>query len=158
MRCRKAKKLVLSYAELNPPQKEMLDDHVNSCPRCSYDLALYLKSMNLLKEGSYFEGSEEFWKGYRVDVKRRILPPPFWSRVRTKAERLASLFRTPILGPVPAYVFSFALIALLTLSLYPGFLSSGDREGFRNNLVVYEGGLLSAFDSDGVTIYTLEGR
>lgn len=158
MRCRKAKKLVLSYAELKPPQKEMLDDHVNSCPSCSYDLALYLESMNLLKEGSQFEESEEFWKGYRVDVKRRILPPPFWSRVKTRVEWLTSLFRTPILGPVPSYVFSFALIALLTLSLHPGFLFSGNREGFRNNLVVYEGGLLSAIDNDGVTIYTLEGR
>ena len=158
MKCRKAKKLIFSYAELNPPLKEMLDDHARSCPRCSYELALHLKSMSLLKEGSHFEESAEFWKDYRVDVKRRILPPPLWSRVRTKVERLTGLFRTPILGPVPAYVLSFALIAVLTLSLFPGFLSSSSAEGFRNNLVVYEGGLLSAIDDDGVTVYTLEGR
>ncbi len=158
MKCRKAQKLILSYAELNPPQKEMLDEHVGGCPHCSYELTLYLKSMDLLKEGVYFEESKDFWKGYQVDVKRRISPPPFWNRVWTEMERLAGLIRTPVLGPVPAYVLSFALIAFVTLSLYPGFLSSRDTEGFRNNLVVYEGGLLSAIDDEGVTIYTLESR
>ena len=158
MKCRKAKKLIFSYAELDPPLKEMLGDHAKSCPRCSYELALHLKSINLLKDGIHFEESKEFWKDYRVDVKRRILPPPLWNRVQTKVERLTGLFRTPILGPVPAYVFSFALIAILTLSLLPGFLSSSNAEGFRNNLVVYEGGLLSAIDDDGVIIYTLDGR
>jgi hypothetical protein len=158
MKCRKAKKLILSYAELSPPRKEMLDEHVNSCPDCSHDLTLYLKSMSLLKDGIHFEESEGFWKDYRVDLRRRILPPPLWSRVGTKVERLTGLFRTPILGPVPAYALSFALIVVLTLSLYPGFLSSSKAQGFRNNLVVYEGGLLSAIDDDGVTVYTLEGR
>lgn len=158
MKCRKAKKLIFSYAELDPHSKEMLDDHVESCPHCSHELALHLKSMNLLKEGIHFEESADFWKDYRVDVKRKILPSSLWNRVQTKVERLTGLFGTPILGPVPAYVFSFALIAVLTISLFPGFLSSSSAEGFSNNLVVYEGGLFSAIDDDGVTVYTLEGR
>jgi hypothetical protein len=158
MKCRKAQKLILSYAELNPPQRDVLDEHLAGCPHCSYELALHLKSIDLLKQGAHFEESRDFWKGYQVDVNRRISPPPFWNRVWTKMERLSSLFRTPVLGPVPAYVFSFVLIAILTLSLYPDFLSSRDTGGFRNNLVVYEGGLLSAIDDGGVTIYTLEGR
>jgi len=158
MKCRKAKKLIFSYAELDPRLREMLDAHAESCPRCSYELALHLKSMNLVKEGVHFEESADFWKDYRVDVRRRILPPSLWSRVRAKAERLTGLFRTPVLGPVPAYVLSFALIALLTIGLFPGFLSSSSAKTFSNNLVVYEGGLLSAIDDDGVTVYTLEGR
>jgi anti-sigma factor RsiW len=158
MKCRKAKKLIFSYAELDPPLKEMLDDHAKSCPHCSHELALHLRSMNLVREGIHFEESADFWKDYRVDVKRRVLPPSLWNRVQAKVERLTGLFRTPILGPVPAYVFSFALIAVLTMSLFPGFLSSSSAKGFSNDLVVYEGGLLSAIDDDGVTVYTLEGR
>jgi hypothetical protein len=158
MKCRKAKKLILSYAELDLPQKKRLDEHLVSCPDCSYELTLHLKSINFLKDVVHFEESAGLWEGYQVNLKRKIVSPPVWSRVWTKVERLTSLFRTPVLGPVPAYVFSFAVIALLTLSLYPGFFSSKNAEGFKNNLVVYEGELLSAVDDGGVTIYTLGGR
>ncbi len=158
MKCRKAKKLILSYAELDSPLKKRLDEHLLSCPQCSYEFSLHLKSINLLKDVISFEGSKDFWDGYQVNLKGKIPPSPFWSRAWTKMEGLTSLFRTPVLGPVPAYVFSFALIALLTLSFYPGFFSSKNVEGFKNNLVVYEGELLSVVDDGGVTIYTLEGR
>jgi len=158
MKCRRAKKLILSYAELNSPLKKRLDEHLVSCHQCSYEFSLHLKSINLLKEVISFEESKDFWEGYQVNLKRKISPIPFWSRAWRKMERLTSLIRTPILGPIPAYVFSFALIALLTLSLYPDFLSSKKTEGFSNNLVVYEGELLSAVDEQGVTIYTLKGR
>ncbi len=158
MKCRKAKKLILSYAELDLPLKKRLDEHLVSCPHCSNEFSFHLKSINLLKEVISFEGSKDFWEGYQVNLKRKIPPAPFWSKVWTKVEGLTSLFRTPVLGPVPAYVFSFAVIALLTWSLYPGFFSSKNTEGFKNNLVVYEGELLSAVDDEGVTIYTLGGR
>ncbi len=158
MRCRKAKKLILSYPELNSPQKKRLDKHLVSCPHCSYEFSLHLKSINLLKDVRNFEESKDFWEGYEVNLKRKIPPFPFWSRVWTKIEGFTSLFRTPVLGPVPAYVFSFVLIALLTLSLYPSLVSSKNAKGFKNNLVVYEGELLSAVDDEGVTIYTLEDR
>jgi len=155
MKCRKAQKLILSYPELDLPQKKRLDEHLLSCPHCSYELSLHLKSLDLLREATTFEKSSEFWEGYQVDLERAIPPSPLWSRFRTKLEKLATLIRTPILGPVPAYVFSFALLALLTLSLYPDFFSSKSREDFTNNLVVYEGELLSAVDEGGVTIYIL---
>ena len=158
MKCRKAKKLILSYAELNSPLKKRLDEHLLSCPHCSYEFSLHKKSINLLKDVISFEESKDFWEGYQVNLKRKIVSPPVWSRVWTKVERLTSLFRTPVLGPVPAYVFSFAVIALLTLSLYPGFFSSKNAQGFKNNLVAYEGELLSAVDDGGVTIYTLGSR
>jgi len=158
MKCRKAKKLILSYAELDSPLKKRLDEHLVSCPQCSHEFSFHQKSINLLKDVINFQESKDFWEGYQVDLKRKIPPSPFWSRVWTKMEGLTSLFRTPVLGPVPAYVFSFTVLALLTLSLYPGFFSSKNVEGFKNNLVVYEGELLSAVDDDGVTIYTLEGR
>jgi hypothetical protein len=158
MKCRKAKKLILSYAELDLPLKKKLNEHLGSCPHCSHEFSLHLKSINLLKDVISFEGSTDFWKGYQVNLKRKIPPSPFWSRFWTKVEDLTSLFRTPVLGPVPAYVFSFALLVLLTLSFYPGFFASQNAPGFKNNLVVYEGELLSSVDDGGVTIYTLEGR
>jgi len=158
MKCRKAKKLILSYAELDSPLKKRLDEHLLSCPDCSYESTLHLKSIDFLKEVTHFEESKDLWEGYQVNLKRKVPPSPFWSRVWTEVEGLTSLFRTPVLGPVPAYVFSFAVIALLTISLYPDFFSSKNAQGFKNNLVVYEGELLSAFDDGGVTIYTLTGR
>lgn len=158
MKCRKAKKLILSYAELDLPQKKRLDEHLLSCPHCSNEFSFHQKSINLLKKVISFEGSKDFWEDYQVNLKRKIPPAPFWSKVWTKVEGLTCLFRTPVLGPVPAYVFSFAAVVLLTLSFYPGFFSSQRAEGFKNNLVVYEGELLSTVDDGGVTIYTLEGR
>ena len=158
MKCRKAKKLILSYAELDPPLKKRLDEHLLSCPHCSYEFSSHLSSINLLKEVISFEESKDFWEGYQVNLKRKIAPTPLWSRLWTKVEGLTSLFRTPVLGPVPAYVFSFAMIVLLTLSLYPGFFSSKNAKVFKNNLVAYEGELLSAVDDGGVTIYTLGSR
>lgn len=158
MKCRKAKKLILSYAELDLPSKTRLDEHLESCPHCSSEFSFHQNSISFLREVFSLENAEDLWEDYQVNLKRRIGPPPFWSRVWTKVEGLTSLFRTPVLGPVPAYVFSFALIALLTLSLYPGIFSSKNVEGFKNNLVVYEGELLSAVDDGGVTIYTLGGR
>ncbi len=158
MKCRKAKRLILSYAELDLPQKKRLDEHLARCPQCSYEFSFHQSSINLVKEIFRLEESEEFWEGYTINLKRKIPSPPLWTRAWKKVEGLTSLFRTPILGPVPAYVFSFAIILLLSLSLYPGFFSSSKMERFKNNLVVYEGELLSAVDDGGVTIYTIGGR
>jgi len=158
MKCRKAQKQVCCYAELDPPQKERLDEHLKSCPDCFHEFSLHQDSLNLLKEVIHFEESADFWEDYRVDVGRRIPAPPLWRRMWTKVENWTSLVMTPVLGPIPAYVFSFTVIVLLAFSLYSGLLSPKSAQAFSNNLVVYEGDLLSAVDDGGVTIYTLGGR
>jgi hypothetical protein len=158
MKCRKARSLILCYAELDASQKKRLDEHLSSCPQCSSEFSTQIKSIDLLKKVVTFEGSESFWEGYRVNLQRSIPTLSFWSRVWTKVEGWTSLFKTPILGPVPIYAFSFALIVILTLGFYPGFLSSEKTTGFKNNLVVHEGELLSAVDDGGLTIYTWESK
>jgi hypothetical protein len=155
MKCRRARKLILSYAELDPSQKKRLDEHLLSCPHCSIEFSFCLKSIKLFKEAASFEESQGFWKGYRVNLQRRIEPSPFWSRIWTKVEGISSLFRTPLLGPVPAYVFSFALIAVLTLGLYRSLPASKSVGVFQNNLVANEGELRGAFDDGEHTIYVV---
>lgn len=158
MKCKKVLKLVCCYADLDLPQKERLDEHLQSCPDCSREFSLQQNSLQWLKESTSFEESEDFWKDYQVDVKTRIPPTPWWKKLRTDVEQWVSLISTPILGPIPAYVISFVVVILLALSLLPGFLSPQRAEAFTNSLVIYEGGLLSAMDDGGVTIYTLKGQ
>lgn len=158
MKCRKAQKLIDSYAELNSPQKERLDEHLHVCPDCSHEFTLHQNSINLLKEIIHFEESEDFWNDYQVDLKRKIADPPIWRRMWTKMEKLTGFILTPVLGPVPAYAFSLVIVVLFALSLYSGVLGPKTAQAFNNNLVVYEGNLLSSIDDGGVTIYTLGNR
>ena len=158
MKCRKVLKLVCCYADLDLPQRKKLDEHLQNCPGCSREYSFHQNSMQLLKEIIHFEESEDFWKDYLVDVNASIQPTPWWKRLRTEVEQWTGLIRTPILGPIPAYVFSFVVIVILGLSLLPGFLSPQRAEAFTNSLVINEGGLLSAVDDGGVTIYTLKGQ
>ncbi|MFH1336996.1 MAG: zf-HC2 domain-containing protein [Candidatus Zixiibacteriota bacterium] len=158
MKCRKALKIVCCYADLDLPQKEKLDEHLQSCPDCFHEFSLIQSSMQVLRETLTFKESEDFWKDYRVDLKLRIPAMSLWKRVWAEVEQWTSLIRTPVLGPVPAYVFSFVLVILIALSILPGFLSPQRAEAFSNNLVIYEGGLLSAVDDGVVTIYTLKGK
>jgi anti-sigma factor RsiW len=158
MKCRKALKLILSYSELDPACKGRLDEHIKTCPHCSREFSFHQKSINFVKEAISFEGTKDFWEDYQVNVSRRIPSGSLWSKVQTRVEGLACIFRTPVLGPVPAYIFSLALIALLTASLYPGFLSSPDTKGFRNDLVPYELEVISAVDNGVETIYTFASK
>lgn len=158
MKCRKAQKLISSYSELDPFQQERLNEHLQVCPGCSHEFILYQNSINLAKEATHFEESENFWQDYQVDLGRKIPPTSLWRRAWTQVEELTSLIWAPVLGPVPAYVLPIAIGLLLTLSLYTGLLSPKKAEAFNNNLVAYEGELLSAVDDGGVTVYTLKGK
>jgi hypothetical protein len=138
MKCRKACKLIPSYAELPSHQKKSLDEHLSSCPHCSLVFSSYLKSISLCKETVCFEESKDFWSDYQVNLSRPVVPTPLWSRIWTMVERVAGLFRTPVLGPVPAYIFSVFLIALLTLGLYPRLFSTQTVGSFKNDMVAQE--------------------
>ena len=155
MRCRKAKKTIVNYADLDQTQKKRLDEHLNSCPECLSEFHLHQSSLNLVKEVIDFEEPEGFWQDYQVDVQRKIPSSPLWQKLLGEMENLASLIKTPLLGPIPAYVFSFIILLFLAMGLYPTLSTSKRSEGFDNNLVVYEGELLSAVDEGGVTIYTV---
>jgi anti-sigma factor RsiW len=158
MKCRKALKLILSYSELDPSCKRRLDEHLKSCPHCSSEFSLHQESINFVKETVSFQGTKDFWEDYQVNVSRRIPSGSLWGKAWIKVEGLACLFRTPVLGPVPAYIFSLAVIALLTVSLYPGFFSSRETKGFRNDLVPYELEVISTVDNGVETIYTFASK
>lgn len=158
MKCRKVKKAIVNYVDLDFSQKKRLDEHLNSCPECFSESQLHQSSLNLVKEVINFEAPEGFWQDYQVDVKRKISSPPLWRTLLGKMENLTSLIKTPLFGPIPAYVFSAILLLFLALGLYPTLSSSKGSPGFDSNLVVYEGELLSAVDEGGVTIYTVGNR
>jgi hypothetical protein len=146
MKCRKARKLILSYAELSFLRKKRLDDHLSSCLNCSREFSSYLKSIDLCKEASCFEESKDFWSDYRIDLDRKIAKLPIWSRIWTRVEGVAGYFLTPVLGPVPAYIFSFLLIALLTIGLYPTLFATEPMGSFKNDMVAQELEVRGAFD------------
>jgi hypothetical protein len=158
MKCRKAKKAMVNYADLDEPRRKRLDEHLKSCPDCLSEFQLHQGSLNLFKEVTNFEEPEDFWRDYQVDVRRKIPSPPSWQKLSGKIENLASLIKTPLFGSVPAYVFSAVLLLFLAAGLYPTLSPSKHSEGFDSNLVVYEGELLSAVDDGGVTIYTVGSR
>jgi hypothetical protein len=158
MKCRKAKRAIVNYADLDQSQKKRLDEHLNSCPECLSEFHLHQNSLNLVKEVINFEQPEDFWQDYQVDVKRKIPSSPLWQKLLGEMENLTSLVKTPLFGPIPAYVLSAVLLLFLAVGLYPALSTSKHPESFDNNLVVYEGELLSVVDEGGVTIYTVGNR
>jgi hypothetical protein len=158
MRCRKVKKAIVNYADLEQSQKKRLDEHLNSCPECLSEFHLHQSSLNLVKEVINFEEPEGFWQDYQVDVKRKIPSSPLWQKLLERMENLASLIKTPLFGPIPAYVFPVIVLLFLAMGLFPALSTSKHSGGFDNNLVVYEGELLSAVDDGGVTIYTVGNK
>jgi hypothetical protein len=158
MKCRKVRKAIVNYADLDEPQRKRLDEHLKSCPECFSEFHLHQSSLNLVKQVINFEESEDFWQDYQVDVRRKIPPPPLWEKILGKLESVVSFIKTPLFGPLPAYVFSFVLLLFLAVGLYPRLSPSKHSEGFDSNLVVYEGELLSAVDDGEVTIYAVGNR
>jgi hypothetical protein len=158
MKCRKVKKAIVNYADLNEPQRERVDGHLKSCPDCLSEFQLHQKSLNLVKEIISFDRPEDFWQDYQVDLRRKIPSLSLWRKFLGKTEDFASLIKTPLFGSIPTYAFSALLLLFLAAGLYPTLSSSKRAEGFDGNLVIYEGELLSAIDDGGVTIYRVGTR
>ena len=158
MKCRKVKRGIVNYADLNDTQRKRLDEHFKLCPECLSEFHLHRNSLNLVKEVITFQEPDDFWQDYQVDVRTKIPSPPLWQKLLGKMESLTSLIKTPLFGHIPAYVFSFVLLVFLAIGLYPRLSPSKGSEGVDNNLVVYEGELLSVVDDGGVTIYTVGSR
>ncbi len=158
MKCRKVRKAIVNYADLDEPRRERVNEHLKSCPDCLSEFHLHQKSLNLVKQVINFDQPEDFWQDYQVDVRRKIPSLPLWQKFLGKTEDFASLIKTPLFGSIPAYVFSAVLLLFLAAGLYPTLSSSKPAKDLDSNLVVYEGELLSAIDDGGVTIYTVGTR
>ncbi|HAU31222.1 MAG: hypothetical protein XD84_0337 [Desulfotomaculum sp. 46_80] len=63
MKCSKAKKLFSGYldGELKSSQKGFLEDHLNSCPNCRYELARLRASLELIHDLPEVAAPKNFW-------------------------------------------------------------------------------------------------
>src|SRR3989304_4899448 len=147
MRCKKAKDFFLDYNDLSEKKKGFLKEHFKICPECLKEFEEYNAALNLLQKTLDFKPSDNYWEGF--SPKKSVAYPLFdlKSYLREKLDKLSALLRTPLLGPVPAYVFSVLILigAAIGFSsmLRSGTYSSGSLV---NNLIIYEGQLLSAKD------------
>lgn len=159
MRCRKAKVFFLDYQDLNKEQKRLLEEHFKICPECFKEFEEYNAALNLLKKTLDFSPPEGFWQGFSPKNSTSFPLFDFKNYLREKLDALLSLLRTPLLGPVPAYVFSVLIFigaAIGFSSIFrTGTYSSGSLV---NNLIIYEGQLLSAKDDGLLTIYTVSQK
>ena len=155
MKCKKAEKLILNFVDLCPKKKEGLEEHLKSCPWCNKLLDFQQKTHNLIKEHSSFVAPENFWENYWSSLKEKLAFPQSKSLIANKAETLFSFLKTPLIGPVPAYVFTFLIILFLGVGLYPNIGKKNLSERFTNSLVISQGSYVALWDEGSSTIYKL---
>ena len=159
MKCKKAKDFFLDYSDLSEVQKRFLHEHLKNCPECAKEFEDYKATLGLLQKTLIFKPPENYWEKFRL--KLNSYPPLLELRnyLRAKLDFLFSLLQTPLLGPIPAYVFSLLLLIFAAF----GFSSLSKSGGYSsrnlvNNLIIYEGQLLSASDDGFLTIYTVSQK
>jgi hypothetical protein len=159
MRCKKAKDFFLDFKDLNEEKKRLLKEHFKICPECLRDFEEYNATLDLLQKTLDFEPPDNYWEGF--GPKRNTAFPLFdvKSYLREKMETLLALLRTPLLGPIPAYAFSVLLLICAAIGFTTAFRAGTYSSGkLVNNLIIYEGQLLSAKDDGLLTIYTVSQK
>jgi len=159
MRCKKAKDFFLDYNDLSEKKKGLLKEHFKICPECFKEFEEYNAAVNLLQKTLNFKPTDNYWEDF--SPKRSDAYPllDFNSYFREKLDKLLALLRTPLLGPVPAYVFSVLLLIGAAIGFSSVFRSGTyTSSSLVNNLIIYEGQLLSAKDDGLLTIYTVSQK
>ena len=159
MRCKKAKDFFLDYKDLGEEKKRFLKEHFKICPECLREFEEYNTALNLLQKALDFKPPDNYWEGF--NLKKSVAYPlfDFRSYLREKLDKLLALLRTPLLGPVPAYVFSVLLLIGAAIGFSSVFRSGTyTSSSLVNNLIIYEGQLLSAKDDGLLTIYTVSQK
>lgn len=142
--------------DLNPEKKSTLEKHFESCPHCKEQFISYQKSCASIKKTLEFEAPQDYWNDFTLSLSTKK-PYSLLSRIwANQVSEAIGFLRTPLLGPVPAYLFSVLLLVFLALGLFPTLLSNKPIERWPNNLVIAESQLISAMDDGRVTIYTAE--
>ncbi|HEX9916884.1 MAG TPA: hypothetical protein VGB16_04025 [candidate division Zixibacteria bacterium] len=156
MKCGKAKKLINGYAELKETNKNSLDSHVAGCPSCQRGLELHKASINMFKQALSFEDKGMSWEGFVEQAPLEAQHLSWLSSIREKMKELLRLIATPVLGPVPAYVFSLFLILVAGLGAY----SSLSREKILvlENVIVLDREYLSSVDDGEKTVYLVNRK
>jgi len=159
MKCKKAKELLLDYTDLNEAQRRSLEEHFKNCPECLKEFEGYKASLGLLQKTLTFKPPQNYWEKFSFEL--RSYPPllDLKSYFQDRLDFLFSLLRTPLLGPIPAYIFSLLLLIFASFS-FSSLFRSGEYNpsNLVNNLIINEGQLLSASDDGFLTIYTLSQK
>ena len=158
MKCKKALKLIPLYSELGQAEKEKLEKHFEECKFCAKEFEAYTSYLNLIRGTLNFEEPKDYWESYRLTLTGSRIKRRLWRSWWEKVSGFSYFLRTPVLGPVPAYVFSFALIVFLAFGFYPSLGKQKAPSTFTDNLVISEGELYSATDEGGMTIYKVRNR
>lgn len=159
MRCKKIKELFLDYADLQKDQKKSVDEHLRNCPECLNEFESYRTALGLLQNNLSFKPPESYWEKFSLEPKSY---PSFFdlkSYFQDKLEYLLSLLRTPLLGPIPAYVFSLLILIFVSFSFSSVIRTKGYKPGkLVSNLIINETQFLTAKDDGLLTIYTISQR
>lgn len=159
MRCKKAKVFFLDYKELSEEKKKLLEEHFKICPDCLKEFEEYNAALGLLKKTLHFEPPKDYWKDFIPRKKSTWQRFNFIDYLGEKLDLFSGLLRTPVLGPVPAYVFSVLLLLVAAVGVSSAFRTGSYSSGsLVNNLIIYEGQLLSAKDDGLLTIYTVSQK
>ncbi|MDP3025739.1 MAG: hypothetical protein Q8O10_09430 [candidate division Zixibacteria bacterium] len=159
MRCKKGKDFFIDYKDLSEGKKGFLKEHFKICPECFKEFEEYNAALGLLQKALDFKPPANYWEGFSPKKNSAFPLFDFKSYLREKLDKLLALLRTPLLGPVPAYVFSVLILIGAAISLSSVFRSGGySSGGLVNNLIIYEGQLLSAKDDGLLTIYTVSQK
>ena len=159
MRCKKAKDFFLDYDELNEKKKGLLREHFKICPECLKEFEEYKAALGLLEKSLDFKPPDNYWEGFSPKKGGTYPLFDFSSYLREKLDKLLALLRMPLVGPVPAYVFSVLILLGAAIGFSSVFRSGTYPSGsLVNNLIIYEGQLLSAKDDGLLTIYTVSQK
>jgi len=158
MDCKNVRKFICDYMDLNPERKSTLEKHFELCPHCKKQLISHQKSCESIKKALEFEVPQNYWNDFSLNLASQK-PYSFLSRLwANQISETIGFLKIPLLGPVPAYVFSVLLLVFLALGLFPTLFSEKKMERWPNNLVIAENQLISAVDDGRVTIYMVETK
>jgi hypothetical protein len=159
MRCKKGKDFFIDYKDLSEGKKGFLKEHFKICPECFKEFEEYNAALGLLQKALDFKPPANYWEGFSPKKNSTFPLFDFKSYLREKLDKFLALLRTPLLGKIPAYVFSVLLLIGAAIGLSSVFRSGGYSSGsLVNNLIIYEGQLLSAKDDGLLTIYTVSQK
>ena len=159
MDCKKAEKLLISFTDLTSSQRAELERHLKVCPFCAKEFDFCQNSIKMMKKVLAFDVPQNYWEELKKSLSPRLsAAEPQKESWKDKLEPLVEFLRAPLLGPVPTFVFSIIVLSFLLFGLYPTFTQSKTAKGFKNNLVINEGELLSSMDNGKLTIYSMGKR
>jgi hypothetical protein len=159
MRCKKGKDFFIDYKDLSEEKKRFFKEHFEICPECLKEFEEYNAALGLLQKALDFKPPANYWEGFSPKKNSTFPLFDFKSYLREKLDKFLALLRTPLLGKIPAYVFSVLLLIGAAIGLSSVFRSGGYSSGsLVNNLIIYEGQLLSAKDDGLLTIYTVSQK